>query len=191
MKGKLVLLTVLMMLALVITGCKQTDKQSSETATTETTATEKTEEAASAGETTDAAQPTLTAAPTVAAEDTTASTVEYKDGIYEVQTEPDYEKYYTKATVTIEGGKITAVDWCIYDANQDDKPFDEEYYHVFESVSDVYVQQAKDDWTGSRGYSDALITSQNVEQVDAVSGATWTNKKFKEIVKLALEKAKN
>ncbi len=119
-----------------------------------------------------------------------ASAQLYKDGVYTVETPLDYEKYYTKATVTIEGGKITSLDWTIIDTGHDDVPFDEEYYNVMEPYGELYVQQAKDDWSGSRGYSDVLIKTQDVDQVDAVSGATWTNKKFKEVVRLALRKAK-
>lgn len=131
-----------------------------------------------------------TAIPTAAAAEVLEEgTTVYQDGVYEVQTEPDYEKYYTKATVTIEGGKITSVDWTIYDEGNDNVPFDSEYYKILAPYGAVYEQQGKDDWAGSRGYTDALIESQDVDKVDAVSGATWTNKKFKEIVKMALEKA--
>lgn len=113
----------------------------------------------------------------------------YKDGVYEVETPLDAEKYYTKATVTIEGGKITSADWTIYDSARKDTPFDDQYYKIMAEYDDLYAQQSKDDWSGSRGYSDTLITSQDIDQVDAVSGATWTNKKFKEAVKLALDEA--
>lgn len=134
-----------------------------------------------------------TAAPTVAP--TSAPTMAaqlYKDGVYEVQTPVDGEKYYVKATVTIKGGKITTADWTIYDAGNGDVPFDGDYYKVFEKLNAdaVYVQQAKDDWAGSRGYADDLIKTQDLTKVDAVSGATWANREFKMVIKLALDKAK-
>jgi major membrane immunogen (membrane-anchored lipoprotein) len=66
--------------------------------------------------------------------------------------------------------------------------FDESYEEVF-TGNDLYMQQSRDDWTGSRGYSDALIEKQDVEEVDAVSNATWTNRKFKEFVRLTLAQA--
>lgn len=111
----------------------------------------------------------------------------YKDGTYEVETKPDVELYVTKATVKIEDGKITAVDWTIYDSQK--RPFDETYEKVFAGNS-TYMQQSRDDWNGSRDYEEVLIDTQDVDKVDAVSGATWTNKKFKDIVKMALEQAK-
>lgn len=167
MKRNLILIAVLMLTAFLIAGCSKTDK--GDTAST-------------AGDVTTAP----TAAPTV-----TPEAVSYKDGVYEVKTEPDYEKYYTEATLTVESGKITAFEWTIYDAGRDNIPFDSEYYKVLAEFGDLYEQQGKDDWAGSRGYSDVLIETQDINQVDAVSGATWTNRKFKEILRLALEQAKN
>lgn len=200
MKGKLLLITMLVFAAFAMIACKQPAKQNSEAAVTENTTVDvpADNEAAEEDSSTEEKDTDIPATPTVSptevpvaegTADASDDTVTYKDGIYEVQTEPDYEKYYTKATVTIEGGKVTSVDWCIYDTNLEDKPFDEEYYHVYDDVSALYVQQAKDDWTGSRGYSDVLIECQDINEVDAVSGATWTNKKFKEIVRMALGKA--
>lgn len=118
----------------------------------------------------------------------------YKDGTYTVETEkPDAESYITKATVTIKDGKITAVDWTIYDVPRDNKPFDADYKEVFNNDSDPnnkkYYQQSIDDWNGSRGYAPQLIETQDVSKVDAVSGATWPYKKFVNIINMALEQA--
>ncbi len=118
----------------------------------------------------------------------TAEVVMYRDGKYKAQTEPDYEGYFTKAEVTVEDGKITSVDWSIFDANRNDKPFDEKYEEVF-AGNDYYMEQSRSDWKGSRTYRPKLIETQDPDEVDAVSGATWTNNKFREIVKKALEEA--
>jgi major membrane immunogen (membrane-anchored lipoprotein) len=117
-----------------------------------------------------------------------AEAVMYRDGTYKAQTEPDYEGYFTKAEVMVKDGKITSVDWSIYDANRNDKPFDENYEEVF-AGNDYYTEQSRSDWKGSRTYGPKLIETQDPDGVDAVSGATWTNNKFKEIVKKALEEA--
>lgn len=114
---------------------------------------------------------------------------EYKDGTYEAKTDIDGEGFYTEASVTVENGLIAKVDWTIYDSGNK-RPFDETYEEVYVG-NDHYIQQSRDDWKGSRKYSSDLIESQDLEEVDAVSGATWTNGKFKEAVGLALEKAKN
>ena len=55
----------------------------------------------------------------------------YRDGTYKAQTQPDYEGYFTKAEVTVKDGKIVSIDWSIYDANRNYKPFDEKYEEVF------------------------------------------------------------
>lgn len=118
----------------------------------------------------------------------TSEAVMYRDGIYKAQTEPDYEGYFTKAEVTVKDGKITSIVWSIYDANRNDKPFDEKYEEVF-AGNDYYIEQSRSDWKGSRTYGPKLIETQDPDEVDAVSGATWTNNKFREIVKKALEEA--
>lgn len=190
MKRKYFLLCTVLLLANVISGCKKTNDDGGVTTAVSngdlgvTISAEPTAVAATAA-------PTATHTPTEtvsSSQSTSASS--YKDGVYDVKTPLDNEKYYTEASVIIQEGKITSVDWTIYDSGHDNKPFDKDYYHVMEQYSDLYVQQAKDDWTGSRDYSDSLIETQDVDKVDAVSGATWTNIKFKEVVEMALNQAK-
>jgi major membrane immunogen (membrane-anchored lipoprotein) len=185
---KLYLVSVILLLAIVIAGCSKTKKDSGET-----TAMEEDPEVTVSAEPTEVPTAAPAAATTAAPTEAPAAAAEgaaiYRDGVYEIEIAPDYESYYTKAALTIEGGKITAFDWTIYDKGHNDVPFDEEYYKVMEPYSALYVQQSKDDWTGSRGYTDALIETQDVTKVDAVSGATWTNRKFKEAVKAALKEA--
>ena len=122
--------------------------------------------------------------------DSKAALDKYKDGTYEVETKPDYEGYITKAKVTIKKDKITNIEWGIFDANRNNKPFDEKYEEVYIG-NENYIQQCREDWKGSRTYSPELIETQDPNKVDAVSGATWTNNKFKEIVAKALESAAN
>jgi major membrane immunogen (membrane-anchored lipoprotein) len=186
---KYFLLSTVLLLTLVITGCKKanensvtTDNQGGESVTISVAPTAGTPSATNA--------PVVTNAPTTAAAASDASTTVYKDGVYTVDTPIDNEKYYTEATVEIKDGKIASVDWTIIDTGHDNEPFDEDYYKVMEPYGETCVQQSHDDWSGSRGYSDALIETQDVDQVDAVTGATWTNRKFKQVVKLALEQAK-
>jgi len=125
---------------------------------------------------------------TTAGENTPEVSCKYKDGTYEVETEPDNEGYITKGTLTIKEGIITEVDWGLFDSNLDNKPFDENYAEVFVN-NKAFFDQSQSDWTGSRGYSSKFIETQDLEKVDAVTGATWTNEKFIEIMKLALKKA--
>lgn len=110
----------------------------------------------------------------------------HKDGKYTVESKPDYEGYYTKATVVIKNGKIESIDWNIYDSKK--RVFDEAYEEVFGN-NQHYREQCRKDLSGSKIYGPKLIQVQNIDEVDAISGATWANKKFKEVVKLALEQA--
>ena len=59
----------------------------------------------------------------------------------------------------------------------------------FFAGNDYYTEQSRSDWKGSRTYGHKLIETQDPDGVDAVSGATWTNKKFREIVEMALKEA--
>ncbi len=112
----------------------------------------------------------------------------YKDGTYSVETKPDHEGYFTKAEVHIEKGRITSIDWNIFDTNREDRIFDETYEEVF-AGNERYKQQCRDDLKGAKTYSSKLVETQDIDAVDAVTGATWTNLKFKEAAQLALNEA--
>lgn len=120
-------------------------------------------------------------------DETRISEIQYLDGEYEVITEKDYEGFYCKAKVTIKSNKITNVQWNIYDT--DDKIFDEKYEEVY-AGQPIYQQQCRDDLKGAKTYGPKLVDVQDIMKVDAISGATWANEKFKLVVSLALEKAK-
>jgi major membrane immunogen (membrane-anchored lipoprotein) len=120
---------------------------------------------------------------------TIEKSIKYKDGSYEAKTPIDGEGFYTTAKVTVSGGKISEVDWIIFDNYRGSRPFDASYEKVYVG-NEVYIQQSRSDWKGSRNYGQRLIETQDLGKVDVVTGATWTNKKFKEAVGLALEKAK-
>lgn len=110
----------------------------------------------------------------------------YKDGIYEAQVPADYEGYSCKGKITIKNGEIIKVDWNIYDSNN--RVFDDKYEKVFND--EQYKQQCRDDYKGEKTYGPKLIETQDITKVDAVSGATWTNNFFKEVMGEALNKAK-
>lgn len=115
-----------------------------------------------------------------------AKLAKYKDGTYNVKTNPDGEGYYCKAKVVIKNNKIASVDWHIYDS--ENRIFDEKYEKVFDNQE--YKQQCRSDLKGAKTYAAALVKKQDIEKVDAVSGATWTNGLFKTVMRVALEKAK-
>jgi len=167
MKKKIIALVSFSLLIVSLMGCSEQKSQSSNALPVETVSTQET-----------------------LGGNTQETSCQYKDGTYEAETEPDHEGYITKGTLTIKEGIITEVDWGIFDSNMNNKPFDEDYEEVFVG-NDLYIEQSRSDWTGSRCYSPKLIETQDPKKVDAVTGATWTNIKFIEIMKMALEKAKN
>lgn len=167
MKKQMAAIIVTSLIASSLTGCEAKTEKDSVTTEKETT-------------------PTPSPIVTVAAKEDVAAM--YKDGTYTAQTDPDYEGYYEKASIEVDNGLITGVDWGIYDSTREDKPFDENYEEVF-AGQDEYIQQCRNDWKGSRGYAADLIATQDISKVDAVSGATWTNTLFKTVVKKALEDA--
>jgi imidazolonepropionase-like amidohydrolase len=113
----------------------------------------------------------------------------YRGGVYEVQDAPDVEGYFCKAKVTIANQKIMGVEWNIFDRNRSNRIFDETYEEVY-AGNKLYQQQCQDDLKGTKTYGPKLVETQDLHKVDAVTGATWAHKKFVNIMKSALEKAK-
>jgi len=113
----------------------------------------------------------------------------YRDGTYEAQDKPDVEGYYAKAKIVVADGKITTVEWNIFDKYRNDRIFDETYEEVF-AGNTLYQEQCRKDLAGAKIYGSKLVETQNLDNVDAISGATWAHKKFVNIMKPALEQAK-
>ena len=111
--------------------------------------------------------------------------IKYKDGDYQVSTTTQTEGFTCKAKVTIKNNKIANVEWNIYDSNN--RIFDEKFEEIYAET--LYKQQCRDDLKGAKTYEAKLLSTQDIEKVDAVTGATWTNTIFKKAVNLALEKA--
>lgn len=110
----------------------------------------------------------------------------YTEGDYTWQGKIDTEGYQTFITYKIENGLMKDLDWYIYDTRLKRK-FDETYKEVFEqSGQPEFVEQSINDWAGAITYAPALIDNQgesfdaqDIEDLDAISGATWTYRKFK------------
>jgi major membrane immunogen (membrane-anchored lipoprotein) len=97
----------------------------------------------------------------------------------------DWEPYTATVELKIKNGKITDVSWIILDT-QRNVPFDSTYER-FMGGNALYIDQCRRDWKGSKTYGPKLIQVQNVDSVDAVTGATWTHMLFKRAVKDALK----
>ncbi len=116
-----------------------------------------------------------------------ASTGAYKDGTYQYTGKKDGEGYLVEGTMVVSGGLIQSMEWQIVDDHRH-RVFDETYEDVF--GNDTYKQQCRDDLSGMKTYAPTLIDKQEVGDVDAVSGATWSHGKFVEAAEALLEQAK-
>lgn len=107
--------------------------------------------------------------------------VSYEDGVYFAQKE-DFDDHGWKAmaTIIVKDGKITHV--FFDEINEEDvlKSFDPEYAANMKDKSGTTPLEAYNN------LEQALITKQNPEQVDAVTGATHSSDTFKELAKEAL-----
>jgi major membrane immunogen (membrane-anchored lipoprotein) len=113
----------------------------------------------------------------------------YKDGKYTGISRSVYtsEPYYGNATITIENGKITGVEFFVRDSLKHEY-FDDNYERYF-SGTPLYISQCRNDRHGVRSYPDSLLKRQDINKVDVISGATWSYNIFKASVQQALSAA--
>lgn len=113
----------------------------------------------------------------------------YKDGVYsgKSQAQYTYEPYVGNTEITIVKGKIIKVDFHIIDTAKNVE-MDSSYAKYFEG-NELYKQQCRNDYKGIQTYPAKLIESQDIDKVDAITGATWSYHIFKASVKQALKKA--
>lgn len=114
----------------------------------------------------------------------------YKDGNYSAMSRGDYtgEPYYGHTRIVIEKGKIAKVEFFIRDSAKHEY-MDDKYSKNFAGNAE-YIQQCLNDWKGIQTYPKLLLKSQDINKVDAVTGATWSHNIFKASVEEALAKAK-
>jgi major membrane immunogen (membrane-anchored lipoprotein) len=118
------------------------------------------------------------------------STVTYKDGTYEGRSRAKYiyEPYWGSVKLTLKSGQITDIRFVIRDSNAHEK-FDQNYEKHFTGNAE-YIQQSRNDWKGAQTYPKQLSEKQDINKIDAISGATWSYNIFKASVKDALKNAR-
>ncbi len=118
------------------------------------------------------------------------SSASYKDGIYEGTSRSIYitERYWGRVRLTLKNRSITEVSFVIRDSNLHET-FNESYAKHFEGIP-IYIQQTKNDSKGVQIYPKKLLRKQDINKIDAISGATWSYNIFKASVNNALENAK-
>lgn len=108
-----------------------------------------------------------------------------KDGTYEGIYEDEESGSGMTVTLTIADGAITECELVATDKTGAVK--DE---HYGEASGEANYQKAQRAVEGMKQYPDQLVALQNVDDIDAVSGATVSLKEFQIAVKDALKKAK-
>ena len=81
---------------------------------------------------------------------------------------------------------FTGIDFFIRDSVLHE-PFDSLYEKYFKD-NELYIQQCRNDWRGVQSYPKKLMETQNIDKLDAISGATWSYNIFRASVKEALKK---
>jgi major membrane immunogen (membrane-anchored lipoprotein) len=115
--------------------------------------------------------------------------IKYNDGTYEGLSQHTYtnEPYWGKARIIIDKGKINGINFMIRDSNLHET-FSKKYKKHFKGNME-YIQQCLNDWKGVKTYPKKLLGSQNINKIDALSGATWSYNIFKASAGEALKKA--
>ena len=118
------------------------------------------------------------------------SSVRYKDGTYEgiSRAKYIYEPYLGSVHFTLKNGQFTDINFVIRDSNLHDL-FDEKYEKHFGGNTE-YIQQSRNDWNGAQTYPKKLSETQDINKIDAISGATWSYNIFRASVNEALKNAK-
>jgi major membrane immunogen (membrane-anchored lipoprotein) len=114
----------------------------------------------------------------------------FKDGTYKGRSRASYtaEPFYGFVEIKVENGWMKQIDFKITDTTKNEI-FDSAYEKHF-TGNDEYIQQCRKDWNGVKTYPKNLLKKQDVEKLDAISGATWSYRIFSCSVKEALKNAK-
>lgn len=114
----------------------------------------------------------------------------FKDGTYEGKSRAKYiyEPYWGDVRLTLKNGLFTDIVFVIRDSNLHET-FDGKYEKHFEGNPE-YIQQSRNDWKGVQTYPKKLSGKQDINKLDAVSGATWSYNIFKASVNEALKNAR-
>jgi len=109
------------------------------------------------------------------------------NGTFEAKSQSFYdsENYWGYVKLQVQEGQIVDVKFSIRDSALHE-PFDAKYEAHFVG-NELYIQQSRNDWKGVQHYPQELVKKQDIKDVDAVSGATWSYNFFKSCVEKALK----
>jgi major membrane immunogen (membrane-anchored lipoprotein) len=114
----------------------------------------------------------------------------YRDGTYKGESQSIYtaESYYGITTIVIKNDVITSVQFTVLDKAKNEI-FDEKYENHYREIPE-YIQQCRNDWQGVQTYPGRLLGAQDINKVDAITGATWSFNLFKASLVAALTAAR-
>jgi major membrane immunogen (membrane-anchored lipoprotein) len=116
--------------------------------------------------------------------------VTYMDGSFTGQSRAMYtdESYWGKVQISIKNGKFSRIKFMIRDSDLHETFTDQYKVHFKDNAE--YMKQCENDWKGVKKYPKRLKKAKNIENVDAITGATWSYHIFKASLEEALNKAK-
>jgi major membrane immunogen (membrane-anchored lipoprotein) len=116
-------------------------------------------------------------------------TLPLADGEYAATSSPDEEGATGRLTIVVDGGRITAADFTVVQA--DGSPKDESY--GLDSTGQVanadYYEDAQAAVAAFAVYARQLVEVGFPDDVDVISGATWAHDQFVEAATAAIEAA--
>ena len=104
----------------------------------------------------------------------------YEDGTFTAEGEIDDRGWTPVVEVVVENGEIVSVNYVEYNEEGQLKSEDDDYAEAMKGVAGVSPAEAYEQLEND------LISSQDVNQVELVSGATGSSELFKELVTDAL-----
>jgi major membrane immunogen (membrane-anchored lipoprotein) len=114
---------------------------------------------------------------------------EYRDGVYTGTSRPDESGAYGSIRITVSGGKISDCDFITI--QKDGSIKDEDYGKINGEISNVdFYNKAQLAVRAMEQYALDFVEKQDLNKIDAVSGATIAHDQFIEAADKALETAK-
>jgi major membrane immunogen (membrane-anchored lipoprotein) len=115
----------------------------------------------------------------------------YPDGTYKGQSRGNYngETYWGHVQFTIVKGEFTVIQFAVRDSAFHE-PVDSLYGVIHFSDNPMYMQQCVEEEHGIENYPKKLLELQDIDKIDAVTGATWSYNIFIASAEDALKNAK-
>jgi major membrane immunogen (membrane-anchored lipoprotein) len=115
--------------------------------------------------------------------------INYRNGKFIGESRSIYtdESYYGITTITIQNGVVTNVEFKVLDKAKNEV-FDEKYENHYKDIPE-YIQQCRNDWQGVQTYPKRFLNVQDINKVDAITGATWSFNLFRASLEVSLENA--